>query len=744
LIVREEALSPGSGLQVWLTQLERDIPLKRVRLSPLDSLEVEQLAKSVLTGLSAQLDTKSLEKFSGWLMKETAGLPFFIAELFKMLQEQGTPLAAEAGTGPGIDAAEILKKIEAGERFPIPSSVYHLVQTRLTYLSESANALLVAGAVMGRETSFTRLCQVARLSEADGLSALEDLLKRRLMKKPESHPSYTFTHDKIREVVYSEAGDARRQLYHLRALSMLEGDRAPSAELAFHALAAGQDEPAFRYSLAAGDEAIKTNATANALSHYNQALDIAHRIEVEPTDLQHLCTARGRALELENRYNEAAEHYQQMIEIANQRNDPALELASLVAQTILHATQTPLYNPVLAAELAERSLALARELKDEGAEAKVLWGLLLVEAWSNGDNRKALEYGERSLEIARRLGSKEQMGYTLTNLVNVYWNLDETEAARNANLQARQVWKEIGNMPMLADSYTMTQICHIISGEYELALQASQEGYRVSHSIGNTWNKIVAIANTGYIDLQMGNYGEAINHIQEAVQFANKAGLFPWLRYYLISAYLNMGALDKAEQIADELLPIVESIVPVYRPIAFSYIAQVKCLNGKVEQAEQVVSRMYQNSNLEALSVFVVHLVYLTDTYLQLALRKPEKALERTESLLKRLRQAEAHGYEPECLWLRGKALLAMGEIQHAQQSLAEARNVAARTGCRRMLWRILIELGNVAEIGAQMLEARAMRSEAREIVAFIAEHCGSDELRTSFLSMAEVRQLDR
>ena len=738
-VAREEALLPEYGLQVWLAKLGRDIPLQHLKLSPLKSFEVEQLAKSVLVGLG-EYEEHISDKFSEWLLKETDGLPFFIAELFKMLQEQGTPLAAEAGTGPGIDAAGILKKIEAGEQFPIPSSVYDLVQTRLAHLSESVRALLVAGAVMGRETGFTRLCQVAKLSEADGLSALEDLLKRRLMKKLESHPSYTFTHDKIREVVYREAGDARRRLYHERALSAFESDRASFAELAFHALAAGQDGPAFRYSLAAGDEAIKANATANALSHYNQALDIAHRIEVELSGLQLLCTARGRALELENRYHDAAKHYQEMIEIAEPRHDPALELASLVAQTILHATQTPLYNPVLAAELAERSLALARELNDEQAEAKVLWGLLLVEAWSNGDNLKALEYGERSLEIARRLGMKEQMGYTLTNLVNVYWNLDETEAARKANLQARQVWKEIENMPMLADSYTMTQICHIISGEYDLALQASQEGYRVSHSIGNTWNVIVAIANRGYINLQMGNYGEAINHIQEAIRLANEAGLFPWLPYYLLNAYINTGARDKAEQIANELLPIVESIVPVYRPIALSYIAQVKCLNGRVEQAEQIVSRIYRNSNIETLSVFVVHLVYLTDAYLQLALRKPEKALERTESLMKRLRRAGAHGYEPECLWLRGKALLAMGEIQRAQQSLMEARNVGARIGCRRVLWRILAELGNTAEMDGRMVEAQAMRAGAREIVAYIAEHCGSTETQTAFLSMAEVR----
>ncbi len=109
---------------------------------------------------------------------------------------------------------------------------------------------------------------------------------------------------------------------------------------------------------------------------------------------------------------------------------------------------------------------------------------------------------------------------------------------------------------------------------------------------------------------------------------------------------------------------------------------------------------------------------------------------------MKRLRRAGAHGYEPECLWLRGRALLSMNEIARAQQSLAEARSIATRIGCRRMLWRILAELGNLAEMDGRMKEAHTLRGEAQEIIAYITDHCGSDEQRVSFLSMPEVRRL--
>ena len=51
-----------------------------------------------------------------------------------------------------------------------------------------------------------------------------------------------FTHDKLREVAYSETSLSRRRALHQRALSALEG--APAANLAPHALAAGLPERA--------------------------------------------------------------------------------------------------------------------------------------------------------------------------------------------------------------------------------------------------------------------------------------------------------------------------------------------------------------------------------------------------------------------------------------------------------------------------------------------------------------------
>lgn len=60
-------------------------------------------------------------------------------------------------------------------------------------------------------------------------------------------------------------------MLHRRALETLEGEGAPSAELARHALGAGLPEAAFRHSLAAGDEAMALFAIGDADGHYERA-----------------------------------------------------------------------------------------------------------------------------------------------------------------------------------------------------------------------------------------------------------------------------------------------------------------------------------------------------------------------------------------------------------------------------------------------------------------------------------------
>ena len=78
-------------------------------------------------------------------------------------------------------------------------------------------------AVLGHDFTFEELCQVARLVPQKGLVALDESLQSLLLRESSQRRegrrgvSYHFADDKIREVVYAAAGDARRRVFHSRA-----------------------------------------------------------------------------------------------------------------------------------------------------------------------------------------------------------------------------------------------------------------------------------------------------------------------------------------------------------------------------------------------------------------------------------------------------------------------------------------------------------------------------------------------
>jgi predicted ATPase len=295
-----------------------------------------------------------------------------MAETLKMLVEQNILPAAHQDDGRwSVAFGAALEKIHGGRPLPIPPNVREVILTRLSRLSETAGNLLAAGAVLGRASSFERLCQVSGVEELGGLSALDELLKGRLLlETADAQSPYLFAHDKIRDVAYTEAGEARRRVYHRRAFTALQAESAPPAELAHHALAARWLGPAFHYSTVAGDEAARVYAHAEALEHYGRALVVAKQDPdvVSGEKLSQLFLRLGRTLELSSQYPQAVNHYAEMEALARERGDRSMELMALMAQMTPRATVNETFDPVQAEALSTRALQLAQSLGDQTVE----------------------------------------------------------------------------------------------------------------------------------------------------------------------------------------------------------------------------------------------------------------------------------------------------------------------------------------------------------------------------------------
>lgn len=192
-----------------------------------------------------------------------------------------------------------------------PPSVREVIVARLDRLTPNAFALLVAGAVLGQGITFEHLCQVADLAEQDGLSAC-----------------------------------------HRRAVNVLQAAAAPAAALAYHALAAGLAEPAFRFCVAAGDEALGLLAVRDAITFYEQARHLltesVQALSLEATlsapEIEHLYTNLGRGYELNAEWEKARAVYTSLLAYAQDASQQEMESAALNRLAALAAQWSFVFN----------------------------------------------------------------------------------------------------------------------------------------------------------------------------------------------------------------------------------------------------------------------------------------------------------------------------------------------------------------------------------------------------------------
>ncbi len=273
--------------------------------------------------------------------------------------------------------------------------------------------------------------------------------------------------------------------------------------------------------MVAGDEALRANAYQESLAHYERARDAARRMiealdSIDPKSLLRLYRNRGRALELVENFQAAQENYQEMLQVAAEMDDRKLELAALLAQCTLHGTHTPVFNPQLGKELGQPALELARELNDREAEAAALGGLMFAALYGGEENQITLAYGEASMSLARELGLKEQVGSLLIHLCWPYLAQKQLGSALEASREAETIWRELGNLPKLVETYEVRQYLYQLADEPEQQLAASSELLRLSRSIGNRMSEGNALAMMSDVYRLQGHFGETFTAYREA------------------------------------------------------------------------------------------------------------------------------------------------------------------------------------------------------------------------------------
>ncbi len=695
LTIRQEGLLTISALRDWLRGLERDVALTRLDLAPLTRADLSQLVQILAD------DSGAFAHFGEWLETETGGSPFFLAELLQLLHQQALLVSETQADGRiVINVVATLERLQSAQRIHLPPAVRDLILARLERLSDTANALLLAGAVIGRQCGFERLCQVARIDEFDGLPALEDLLSSRLMLEigADSH-LFRFAHDNIRDVIYTEAGATRRRLYHRQAFTVLEQNQAPPAELVFHALAAMLDQPAFNYAITAGDSALALHAFADAIYFYEQAFDLIDRgVNVQAAQLSHLCTRYGRSLELSGRYEDALNHYIDATATAQQSGNQELELATLVARGTIRSTANELSDFALGESLGQEALVLARELDDKAAEAKIQWNLLNVYRMT-GRNQQALVAGKQALVLAQELDLREQMAYAANDLVYVYQAGSDMSQMVDYAEMATALWRELRNQPMLADSLIILANGQALCGFYDGALDIAAEALQISQSLENKWAISYSLYTYSLVYWYRMMVEPALEVMNESIRLAELVGFTGaqvLVRGFQAQLRLSLGEVAQARELAETAADISARTIPLFFPNIQGILALIAIQEGKLNEAENIIAANSFKDLPFSLMNFLTPEIAVC--YYALKVGNYEEAYTFSDKVLSRLIKQDLRMYSPDFYYIQGQALLGLNRIDEAQVVLEKALNILEETGGRWHLREIASLLADLEE----------------------------------------------
>jgi tetratricopeptide (TPR) repeat protein len=724
-----------------------------------------------------------LEALGEFLFTQTGGQPFYLLETLKLLRERQWLV-------PRLDAEGVLRLelvVELAEFLAheptqcalLPASVRALILARLAKLTPPAQQLVRACAVLGQEASARLLWQVAdlevqagveALAEAEGLGILHEAQTRR---DGGGRPGrYHFTHALIRDVVYTELGEARRQLLHQRALAQLETEGVRAAELAYHARLSGQSEAAYRYSVQAGDEAVAVFAVEDAISHYEQARTLLQEQPPQPAALSaaevaHPYVSLGRAYAHQKTWQKAQEAYEELLAYAQQHQVPWLISKTLNHRAILVLQQSN--DRPKARALLEEAWRVAETSQNQRVLAETEWNLAQITSYVWEDPESALPHAEHALSLARTSHDQELEARSLC-LLGVIQMLRgafeeamhalEASLALYAHLRYEQgTSRELSVAPYLlgapltqpltnrateAQCWGQLAFAQVNAGQVHNSLRNGRRALALAQESKNGWAHIHSALGLTYGLLEAWAYEEALGLTQQAIALART--LPPTVIFHRLLAALGTTyqSLQRGEE-AYSALAEAEAVATTLHLGPFRIPALTRLCMNTAEAGQWEAAYTYALQAIALRKSYAAPLI-VWDFYrhyeTEALLRGGDERQARAE--VQRLGEQLGSSLRFRIPYLRSRAKLSAWEGQREQAigHLRTAAHVAADLGLPGEQWQIQAALGREYEAGRQPGQARSAFGEAARIIQGLAGGIGDEARRSHFLAAPQIQQV--
>jgi hypothetical protein len=252
---RDDQVTHSHPLSTIVPLLIHESRTRRIELRRLDAANIGALVTAQYA-----LDETDHGRLVRYLVGRAEGNPFFLTEVLRTLEAEGTLRRAGEGWALGDLAGT-----------PVPPLLRQVITGRVARLAPEMGRLLSVAAVIGPETPLATWAAVSGVAEDELLAHAERAIEARLLVEQADGTGVHFAHALIREALYDATSAVRRRALHRQAGEELAvaGNPDPDA-VAYHFQRAG-DPRAFVWLVRAGLRAYQSAAWLTAVERFTAA-----------------------------------------------------------------------------------------------------------------------------------------------------------------------------------------------------------------------------------------------------------------------------------------------------------------------------------------------------------------------------------------------------------------------------------------------------------------------------------------
>ena len=518
----------------------------RLRVDPLGAASADELLDTLL-GPDAEL--RPIKKR---LIEATQGNPLFLEECVRSLIDNGV-----------LDrASDHVRLVGSLPTDFIPETITGLLAARIDRLRPDLKEILQCAAVIGSDIKEVLLGAMTGIAQLDLRHPIHELQVAGFLyeKAPFPETEYAFMHSMTREVAYASLLRERRMILHACATRSLETLAAGRLDeqverLAEHAERGAIWDKALEYLRRSGQKAYSLYANADAARFFERALTVLKKLPETPDNLRQAVDLR---FELRN----------------------AL-LPSFETDRILHSLDE--LEPILA------------RLGDKQRSAQYA-AFRCNHHFLIGEQRRAIEFGQTGVRLARECGDRVVLGQSLFRLGQSYHALGEYRQAillleQGLEFNANELRHDRHNLNIIPSVLNRTWLSTALveCGDFSAGMRHAKRALDIAEDAEHQLSQLLGWLSIGCVLYRKGEIEGAVGALERGLDLCDRWSFRVW-RIRLVSAlavaYAHCDRAERGLQLAGEAVNDSEKMrLIVDKPRLLVRLGQVCLAARQIEAA---------------------------------------------------------------------------------------------------------------------------------------------------------------